>query len=196
MPAGRPRSFDPDQALDQILNLFWRKGFEASGMAEILEVSGMARQSLYNTFGDKKKLFLTALSRYTQTRHEFLRSRLNGASAFDSVCDTVFGEVEGSGSMAPYGCMIVNVAAEFGHTDALISKAIREYHSELETMIREALERAQSEGDMAPHVNPSRAARGIANALNGLTLMRRAGFDQVAIRDAAESALDSLTPPV
>src|SRR5919199_5772684 len=60
----RPKSFDQDAVLDQAAQLFRERGYEGTSMADLETYLGLGRQSLYNTFGDKHKLFLKALDRY------------------------------------------------------------------------------------------------------------------------------------
>jgi TetR/AcrR family transcriptional repressor of nem operon len=75
----RTREFDEDQVLDAALQTFRRKGYEATTLPDLLEATGLARQSLYNAFGDKRELFLTSLRRYAEGEHdrmaEILRNR-------------------------------------------------------------------------------------------------------------------------
>src|SRR5512141_666494 len=71
---GRPRQFDPDQVLGQAMQLFWSKGYEATSLDDLLAETGLARQSLYNGFGDKHALFLAALRRYDEQSDEVMRA--------------------------------------------------------------------------------------------------------------------------
>ena len=60
----RPKAFDVDQALERAMELFWRQGYLATSLPDLVEHMGIGRQSLYDTFGDKRQLFLQALDRY------------------------------------------------------------------------------------------------------------------------------------
>ncbi len=60
----RTKEFDPDVALRKVLDLFWRRGYEATSMADLVEHLGVARASIYATFGGKRELYLKALDRY------------------------------------------------------------------------------------------------------------------------------------
>ena len=43
------------------MDLFWARGYEATGLRDLLDHMGIGRQSLYDTFGDKRSLFLQAI---------------------------------------------------------------------------------------------------------------------------------------
>src|SRR4030081_1680148 len=66
MPAGRPRSFDTEKALDRALQVFWRKGYEGTSLPDLTEAMGINRPSLYAAFGNKEGLFRKALDRYAE----------------------------------------------------------------------------------------------------------------------------------
>ena len=61
---GRPRSFDVNVALDQALQVFWKKGYEGASLTDLTEAMGINRPSLYCAFGSKEELFRKALDRY------------------------------------------------------------------------------------------------------------------------------------
>jgi AcrR family transcriptional regulator len=64
MAAGRKRQFDPEQALETAMRVFWKKGFVATSINDLTEALGINRPSLYAAFGNKQALFLRALARY------------------------------------------------------------------------------------------------------------------------------------
>jgi len=61
---GRRREFDTEAVLDAAVDVFWRRGFEATSIDQLEAATGLRRQSLYGAFGDKERLFLAALRRY------------------------------------------------------------------------------------------------------------------------------------
>ncbi|MFK7941213.1 MAG: TetR/AcrR family transcriptional regulator [Roseovarius sp.] len=64
---GRPREFDADTALDGAMNVFWRQGFKATNLPDLLTAMGLTRGSFYKAFGDKESVYLQALDRYDRT---------------------------------------------------------------------------------------------------------------------------------
>ena len=61
---GRPSAFDRNDAIDVALELFWEKGYNGVGVAELGEAIGINPPSLYKAFGSKHGLFEAAVQRY------------------------------------------------------------------------------------------------------------------------------------
>src|SRR5712672_2775626 len=73
----RPREFDADTALDGAIGVFREHGFEGASAQMLVSASGIGRQSLYDTFGDKWQLYLSAVRRYTVSESQAHLSALN-----------------------------------------------------------------------------------------------------------------------
>ena len=65
-PAGRPRGFDAEEALERALVVFWRQGYEGASLTDLTGAMGITRTSMYAAFGNKEELFRKALDRYTE----------------------------------------------------------------------------------------------------------------------------------
>ena len=63
---GRPRSYDPEQALQQIMEAFWKTGYSGTSLDDLSAATGLNRPSLYAAFGDKRAIYLKALAHYRQ----------------------------------------------------------------------------------------------------------------------------------
>src|SRR5262245_60704412 len=64
----RPRTFDEDQVIEDAMQLFWSRGYEATSLTDLTATLGVHPGSLYRVFGDKHELFLRALDRYRDTQ--------------------------------------------------------------------------------------------------------------------------------
>ena len=89
----RPQEFETSEALRSAMHLFWRKGYEAASLADLLAATGLSKSSLYATFGGKRELFLSAFYAYQHERHQHLEETLsNGQPARRSI-ETFFRQV-------------------------------------------------------------------------------------------------------
>lgn len=191
--AGRPKTFEYHEVLTQAMGLFWEKGYEASGMTEILEVTGMARQSLYNTFGDKRGLFLKSLQLYCSAVVEMVKEHLGrGNTSYENLCDLVLSMADTTGSTSRMGDLMVNSMVEFAGRDEDVNKLLQSTTQELELMIQSAIERSIAEGDLPAAVRPRRVALDVMNSINGMQFMRRAGRNPEEIREVAEATIEGM----
>lgn len=60
----RPRQFDETDVLDRAIQCFWSRGYESMPVRDLAGEMGITGASLYNTFGDKRSLYLSALDHY------------------------------------------------------------------------------------------------------------------------------------
>src|SRR5258708_19717559 len=60
----RPKEFDQERALHRAISIFSQKGFAAASTDDLMRAMDLGRQSMYDTFGDKRALFLKALEVY------------------------------------------------------------------------------------------------------------------------------------
>jgi len=73
----RPKAFDPADATREAMETFWERGYHATSMNDLLSDMKLNRGSLYDTFGDKKQLFMAALNEYERLGNELLFEELN-----------------------------------------------------------------------------------------------------------------------
>src|SRR6202163_786483 len=126
----RPRSFDPDEALDLARDVFWQKGFQSTSLDNITTATGLAKPSLYAAFGDKNALFLKVLDRYHQRIVANAERVLKeGPSARDAVERCLTGFVPCcSGVKGSRGCLSVNTAVEGAADQKEVRKKIQRFN--------------------------------------------------------------------
>lgn len=84
---GRPRCFDRSAAVQTALNLFWQKGYDGVGVAELSKELGIKPPSLYAAFGSKHGLFEEAVQSYAADEGNFIDEAVSGA---DTLKEAVF----------------------------------------------------------------------------------------------------------
>ncbi|WP_052549878.1 TetR/AcrR family transcriptional regulator [Enhygromyxa salina] len=191
----RAKAFDPDIVLDRAIELFWRRGYEGASMAKLLECMGISRQSLYDTFGDKHRLFLAAIDRYCiNLRSEFERivsTQASGTAGIRAGFDWVRSEVVEHPEHR--SCLMANSALELGQRDPELRARVAEHLLEIEEVFFTALERDNVTGEINGKRDNRALARFLTNSMHGLGVLSRGGASQLAVRDTIETTLSVLT---
>lgn len=109
---GRPRTFDPDDVLDTVIDVFWELGYDAADTETLSKRTGLTKPSLYNAFGSKEDLFVAALNRYRTVRskasHEIL---VRAGSPADGVQDYFLNLARNIAAPGrPKGCLLISIA--------------------------------------------------------------------------------------
>ena len=131
--------------------MFWHKGFNGISAQEIVDGLGLSRSSLYDTYGDKRTLFVRALKRYRITETGSIVAMLDNAKDVKKVITAIF-QASGSeclGQKSGMGCFIVNSGIELAPHDPEIAEIIREGREALENGFSRALQRAQESGQIS-----------------------------------------------
>ena len=189
----RPREFDPDDVLESATRVFWAKGFEHASLDDLCEATGLNRSSLYSAFGDKRKLYLSALARYEEGSTARIAAVLegrplrDGLKAFlDSLIDSI---VAGPGRR---GCFIGNCAAEMARLDRGAASRVRKSLERIESAFREPLEKARARGELADDADAGALARFLTAGIQGLRLVGKANPDRAALEQVAALMLKCL----
>ncbi|WP_437727108.1 TetR/AcrR family transcriptional regulator [Sorangium sp. So ce861] len=190
------RRFDEEAVLDRVMQVFWEHGYEATSIDDLEAATGLKRGSLYNAFGDKERLFLTAFERYQRRFQRPLLDALEDPDprrAFARYFDV---QITGLSSQPlPTGCLMANALAEAGNRSDRIGCAAREAFAASEGAFYDALRRAQAEGRLAPGHDARALARFFLAVSRSLALIHRSLGDDRYMRDVARSALLVLDAP-
>lgn len=192
---GRPPEFDEAEALERATRVFWQAGYEATSLDDLVEATGVGRQSLYNRFGDKRGLFLRCLRRYADGFEARLRALLEQerpvSRAFGLLFESVLEEPDEHKRM---GCLLVNTAMELARSDVEVGDLIARNQRVLEALFTEALQAGKARGELPRGVQPAALARFLLGTLLGLTVLQKSDPRSEAPRDMVRVALRSLTP--
>lgn len=188
----RTKEFEPLEALDAAVELFWRKGYGAASMRELLDAMGIGRGSFYDTFGDKHSLFLSALDRFQEVRSSWIEEALRGEGlgGIEEVLHRSLGGLYRY--RPPRGCLLANSAVELAPHDPEVAARISAYIGRTEDAFQAALERARDEGEIPLAGDPRALARFLVNTLHGLRVLARAGADRGTLEDTVRVALGAL----
>lgn len=188
----RPREFDEASAIDQAVNVFWSKGFADTSIADLEEALGMGRQSIYNTFGGKRALFLKALKQYHDEGHGLLESAFaRGNRGLDAIRSYFDGSIAFlTGASERRGCFLTRCLVDHGTVDEEVASTCTSNTERLEDFFSDALKEAVEDGALSPSFEIEPAAQLLSTQMYGLSVMARSGATVDSMRATVHFLLD------
>lgn len=169
----RRKEYDRNDVLEKAVHLFWRKGYKASSMTDIVRATGLNTASMYKEFGDKDGLFEEALEHYRQyivsPRLQALvdQPNIKGIEAF------LENVIHGAASEEYQGCLIMNHLAQKHSISPRAAELVGKFGAYLESSLEAALRGAQANGEISTSKDPAVLASFLTCCIHGLVLYGR-----------------------
>lgn len=187
-PRGRPRAYDPEEALARARDTFWRNGYTGTSLDDLSEATGMNRPSLYGAFGDKHALYLQTMERYVEAGRVAMESALDSALPLREALMRVFDGALGwylPAHDAARGCLLIGTAVVEAVNDAAVRErlaaGLRTFDKAFERRLRAAL----AQGELQPGASAPMLARLASAVLHSMALRARAGDSRASLRAMA-----------
>jgi TetR/AcrR family transcriptional regulator, transcriptional repressor for nem operon len=147
----RPFQFDREVVLNNAMLLFWQRGYFNTSFEEIVDCLELSRSSIYNSFKDKRSLFVEALKHYIAQESTALVQHLHllppTPEGIRTLLDRVV-EANLSGTR-PRGCLVVNTAIEFAGHDSEIQEIITSNLTEVTAAFSAFIRVGQRKGNIS-----------------------------------------------
>jgi AcrR family transcriptional regulator len=189
--AGRPRSFDREEALKRALMVFWKHGYDASSIALLRKAMGIAAPSLYAAFGDKRALFDEALDYYSKTYGAFILRVLGEDTDARTTVERLLGEAAAMFASAdhPPGCLVITAATNCAPQSAAVQRRLRSFRSLTVRALETKMASAKLRGALPPDVDVHALALFYASTLQGMSAQARDGANRDELEAIAGAAL-------
>ncbi|MCG8018377.1 MAG: TetR/AcrR family transcriptional regulator [Candidatus Thiodiazotropha sp. 'RUGA'] len=200
MSVGRKRSFDKSEALDKAMRLFWENGYSGTSVSDLTEQLGINKPSLYAAFGNKEKLFQSALERYMACYAAPLLDQLSKSDEqplaqrirhyMSNIIELV------SNKTSPQGCLFVKSSCEAGGTGVPeeVTQALQNMGLATQQVLTSLFEQEQSQGRLPATADPKVMADYLMSVLYGISVLARQGRCKDELMTAAEFAIATLLP--
>jgi TetR/AcrR family transcriptional repressor of nem operon len=190
----RNKAFDEIEILDKAVDLFWTKGYHSTSANDLVDGLGLSRSSLYDTYGDKRTLFIKSLKRY---KHEFADAAIKMLQETENVKETISIILQliidqDCNVANPKGCFMVNTATELSGTDAEIAKIIDANRQDFEIAMENAFQLGQQKGQISSKQNPQALARYFINIFFGLRVSIKSNNNPKILKDIVKISLSIL----
>ena len=187
-PRGRPKSFNPDEALDRAVEMFWEYGYEGVDVDRIARAVNVTKPALYRAFGDKSTLLLRAVERYAATyvalRMAAFQAEPDIHKAVTAFCEAT---VNAASNVAHGGCMLA--AAALGHSErvAEIHLYVANGFTATADDFAKRFEKATKSGRLSHMPSAKVRAHLLVDLLQGLQLRAKVGVAREQLLREARS---------
>lgn len=188
----RTKEFEEDIILDKAINLFKNKGFNATSAQDLVDGLGISRSSLYDTFGDKRSLFIKALSAYREKSSSEMTKMIEESDDMEITLKQIFARVINKAENN--GCFMVNTAIEMASHDKEIGEIVCEGKQMLEDTLYTAVKKGQRLGQITTQHPARTLARLLQNTILGLRVNTKSMNDKKAMDDIINITLNTLKP--
>ena len=160
-------TFDRQQVLEKVVQLFHEKGYNATSMQDLVDVTGLNRSSIYNSFGSKKELYQESLQSYRSASQNMVQKILIRTSHSKSAIKKLFIL---SPEQRKNGCFISNCTAEMANQDQQVKAFLQNNLNHFQLLFAELVAKGQSEGTINTKKSPDEYALYLFTAMQGLRL--------------------------
>lgn len=189
---GRPREFDMDVALNAVMLQFWEHGYHATSLTDLTTATGLHRGSLYSAFGDKHRLFLAALQRYSRLNLASLDADLQ-AEPSPLAGIRRYLQHQAAQATAGRGCLISNTTLELLPGDQEVATIITAHQRSVEDRLTAALLRAYEANELSGKLSMPTLAHYLLTVAQGLWELGRTTSDPGSLSGVIEAALAGLS---
>ncbi|MEO1259936.1 MAG: TetR/AcrR family transcriptional regulator [Bacteroidota bacterium] len=190
----RTKAFDQEKVLEKALHIFWRDGYDATSMSKLVKELGISRSSIYDTFGDKRALFLASLNAYRQQSSEMLIKTLkvhpDPKRALHEMLETAMRQTAKDPERK--GCFMANTSVELSSYDQEILDLSKENKERVIDAFTQAIRRGQRTGDISKKFPATQLAEFIYAAYNGLQVVGKFDPDLKKLKQTVKIALSVL----
>jgi AcrR family transcriptional regulator len=188
----RPREFDIEKALDTAGELFWRKGYEGTSLADLTGAIGITPPSFYFAFKSKEALFKQVVDRYQCGHLGFLAEALNQTTPLDVAERVLYGLADAYTTRPhPPGCLVLNCSLPCSDTVDSIRHDLAERRKASRIELRKRFERFQSSGALPADADPDSLARYVLTVAWGMAVEAQSGASRDDLYRTVELALKS-----
>ncbi|MDT8382777.1 MAG: TetR family transcriptional regulator C-terminal domain-containing protein [Gammaproteobacteria bacterium] len=171
----RPIEFDRDDTLRRAMTVFWRQGYHATSIRDLIAATQLQPGSLYGAFRNKRSLFIAALDAYFAGIRERIQACLHTQHSplgqlrvfFDRLIDEAVADADSK------GCLLVNTLLEMPAEDAEINQRVCAMFTEVEAEFERVLREARDRGELAADRDPVALARLLIVGIYGLRVYHK-----------------------
>ncbi|UYW02136.1 TetR/AcrR family transcriptional regulator [Flavobacterium agricola] len=189
----RNKNFDETDLLVEARDLFWKQGYHNTAPAEIVETLTISRSSLYNTYGDKKMLFVRSLKQYVATKSYAMIQNLEKAPNIIIALQDILNQLL-IANTNQNGCFAVNTAVEFADSDAEVFSIIENNDKQIIAAFTNCILKSQNMNAISNLAPAPDLAVFVYNTIIGMRVRMRMKKSEAEIQSIFNLLINTLSP--
>ena len=191
----RVKLFDEQEVLTKAMNLFWKQGYSATSVQDLVSHLGINRASLYDTFGDKEQLFKKSFALYRKSNIEgliqFFKTHPDVKQGFSELFDIAI--QESILDKETKGCFVVNTTTELIPNDKSLIKVIEDNKRDFENLFYEYLQKGKDKGQLKTNHDLRSLASLLFILYNGIKVVSKINPQKEELKSSIDLALTLLS---
>jgi len=190
--AGRPREFDEAYVLGKMMSLFWEKGYEGTGLSDIMTATGLQKGSLYKAFGSKHEMYVQALAHYEDMMVDVAAKSLRaGGDPVKRISTFLNAPIDAAWNRNDRrGCFLCNASADCAALDPETQTLVTRGYAKLENALKVSVAEARTDW---PAATIDQSAQLLLSVYSGLRIMARARVERSRLEGAVDAAIAMLS---
>jgi len=188
MTAGRNRSFDKNDALEQAMLVFWANGYPGTSLSDLTNAMEINKSSLYSVFGNKENLFNQAIDLYANKyglvhTDELFKVEIKLSVRIRNFLLSIARMI--TSTNLPTGCLICNSTSEIAGSclpDNAV-KNINAMNQQTVISLTEFFEKEQQKGNLNEKLSSNTLANYLLTLQFGLAISARNGSNMEELED-------------
>ncbi len=193
-PRGRPASFDREELVAQVMELFWEKGYRNLSLNEIAKETGLTRASLYNAFETKEALFLESVKYYFSSSPDAALDHIKSGDPVGPVFYRLFDEasISRAADQKRRGCLAINCISELIATNTELGNILAEMYDGRRKLMKKLIKQAIVQKELPVDTNPETTANMIQAFMSGFSIFSKNGMSEKKLQAMCHGFLENV----
>lgn len=192
----RSKTFEPDEVVDAAMRVFWKRGYAATSVQDLVEGTGLSRSSLYSTFENKEGLYQQALRHYDAITTANIKLLAGEGTVKERIRSLLMRILEDELEDAQHrGCFVANATLELAGHDEAVAGLVAHNFQRLQKALEELIVCGQQVGEIRAEKLPRALARFFVNTIQGMRVLSKGSAEaerRQCLLDVVEVALSTL----
>jgi TetR/AcrR family transcriptional repressor of nem operon len=191
---GRKLEFNYGRAVEQATRVFWRKGYRAASMRDLLNAMGIGEGSFYHLFESKERLYLECLKHYNATVNRRRLDALENEPSVRKGIRSFFRDLldDLDDGKTPHVCLMARSLSAEVMGERKLRPYVKSQMTSLQMSFSDRLEAAKKAGELPAGFSSEMSAKIIFTYLQGYFRVVKVLKSGKQMREEIEALLKSL----